>query len=134
MQFPHAVKTDQHRGGVGTTAAQSCTDGNFFSNANANRSINLSFLHQQFCGAIGDIVPTQRYLRMVAANFYRRKRRGAARGGALLNVDLIIERHRHHDRIEQVIAVGAFADHPQAQIDFCRRSNLHAPLANIAAG
>jgi hypothetical protein len=32
-----------------------------------------------------------------------------------------------------MIAVSATAENPQVQIDFCRRSNLHAPLATIGA-
>ena len=31
-----------------------------------------------------------------------------------------------------MVAVRALADHAQTEIDFCRRSNLHAPLVNIA--
>jgi hypothetical protein len=31
-----------------------------------------------------------------------------------------------------MIAVVPFSNDSQAQINFCRRSNLHAPLGNIA--
>ena len=50
----------------------------------------------------------------------------------LADVDLVVKRHRHHDRVEQMITIGAPADDAQAQVDLCRRSNLHTPLGNIA--
>ena len=44
----------------------------------------------------------------------------------------VVKRDRHHDRIDKMIAVVPFSNDSQAQINFCRRSNLHAPLGNIA--
>jgi hypothetical protein len=32
-----------------------------------------------------------------------------------------------------MVSIRASSNHTQAQIDFCRRSNLHAPLVNIAS-
>ena len=52
---------------------------------------------------------------------------------ALFDFKFIKEGYRYHDRVEKVITVGALADDPQAEIDFCRRTNLHAPLGNIAS-
>ena len=46
--------------------------------------------------------------------------------------DFVIQRHRHHNRVEQMIAVGAPADDAETQVNFRRCSNLHAPLGNIA--
>src|ERR671923_1184400 len=48
------------------------------------------------------------------------------------NLDFVVKRHRHHDCIDEMVAVFAFSDHAQSEIDFSRSSNLHAPLGNIA--
>ena len=50
---------------------------------------------------------------------------------AFFDFKFVKEGYCYHDRVEKVITVGALANDPQAEIDFCRRSNLHAPLGNI---
>ena len=47
--------------------------------------------------------------------------------------DFIEERNRHHDCIKKVIAVLPLSNDAQSEVDLGRRSNLHAPLGNIAA-
>ena len=61
----------------------------------------------------------------------------AAVPGRMRFIDLgdfyfVVKRYWHHDRIDEMIAVVPFSDDSQSEIDFCRRSNLHAPLGNIA--
>ena len=73
---------------------------------------------------------------MVARNIDQRN--GAApfgpRAPRSADIKLIKQRYRQHDRIEQMVTVCALADHAQRQVDFRRRSNLHAPLGNIPTG
>ena len=50
---------------------------------------------------------------------------------AFFDFKFVEEGYRYHDRVEQMIAVRALADDAQAEIDFRRRSNLHASLGSI---
>ena len=83
------------------------------------------FAQNQRGRLVGEVVFSRRNRRIVARDRERRAWLCA------LDLDLVLERHRHHDRVDEMIAVAPFAHDAEREIHLRRRSNPHGVLGNI---
>src|SRR5687768_5748108 len=99
-----------------------------------NRLLASGAPHQEVRSAKDDVLLTSWHPRLITAYPNKSIGRFFSPGCRLhsANFDFIVERYRHHDCVKKVVAILPFADDAQTQIDLRWRSNLHAPLVNIA--
>src|SRR5262245_41108688 len=95
---------------------------------NTNPRLESCLLTHQGCRLIRQVRLAARYRRIVTAHLQlspgaRRSLLTTCHG----NVDVIVEADRHHQGIEEVVAIWPPTDDAQIHVDFCWGEALHGP-------
>ena len=95
---------------------------------NTNPCLESCLLTYQGCRPVRQIRLATRHCRIVAVYSQGSFRaRNALPLTCYGNVDVIVQADRHHQGIEEVIAIGPPTDYTQIQVDFCWGEALYGP-------
>ncbi len=114
--FPHPRELPEHCCGIGTSASETCTDGNPFPQMDCSSAICLAATLQKHGSFVSDVCFTSGDVRIGACHLDNR---------GLLQLDLVEEIDGVKDGLNIVEAVLSPVPDNQSQIDFCVRP-MHA--------